>query len=120
MANGTLKTRRCWGQRLTRSWNRGRMLDFKFDVDFFGQLDALVMVVDFDSKLLLRFILTDDVLIQESFDLGRLGKVDVFGRRFVVLIFVDDVLTNADAFVTDEDGRPRDQLPNVILALVAK
>jgi hypothetical protein len=46
--------------------------------------------------------------------------VNVFRGRLVVLIFIDDVLTNADALVTDEDGRPRDQLPNVILALVAK
>jgi hypothetical protein len=93
----------------------------EFDVGLLaGQLDALVMVVDGDSKLLLRFILADDVLIEESLYLRWLRKVNVFRGRLVVLIFINDVLANTDALVTDEDGRPRDQFTDVILALVAK
>src|SRR4029079_19659431 len=46
----------------------------KFDIGLFaGQLDALVVVVNGDSKLLLGFILADDVLIEESLNLRRLG-----------------------------------------------
>src|SRR5262245_39841369 len=93
----------------------------KFDVRLFaGQLDALVVIVDRDSKLLLGFILADDILIEESLNLGWFGKVNVFRGWLVILIFIDDVLTNPNAFVTDEDGRPRDQFPDVILTLVAK
>jgi len=33
------------------------------------------MVVDRDRQLLLGLLLADDVLVQESFDLGRLGKL---------------------------------------------
>ena len=53
----------------------------KLDVGLFArQLDALVVVVNGDSQLLLRFILADDVLIEESLDLGRLGKMNVLGE----------------------------------------
>ena len=78
------------------------------------------MVIDGDSELLLRFILADYVLIEKPFDLGWLWKMYVFGRRFVILIFIDDVLANANALVTDEDSRPRDQFTNVILAFIAE
>jgi hypothetical protein len=36
------------------------------------------------------------------------------------LIFVDDVLTNGDAFIADEHGRTRDQFTNVILTLITE
>jgi hypothetical protein len=93
----------------------------QFDVGLLPrQLNPLVVVVYGDRKLLLRFILADDVLIEKTFDLRRLWKVDVFRRRFVILIFIDDVLANANALIADENGGARDQFANVILALVAE
>ena len=50
----------------------------QFDIGFFpGQFNPLVVVVDRYCKFLFRFILTDDVLIEEAFNLGRLWKVYV-------------------------------------------
>jgi len=78
------------------------------------------MIVDSDSQLLFRSVLAYDVLIEESFDLRWLRKMYVFRRGLVVLIFIDDVLTNPDAFITDEDRGTSDQFTNIILALVAE
>ena len=78
------------------------------------------MIVHSDGQFLLRSILSDDVLIKESLDLGRLGKMYVSGRRLIVLIFIDNVLTHADTLVTDEDSGPRDQFSNVILTLITE
>jgi len=44
----------------------------------------------------------------------------VFRGRLVVLIFVDDVLANTDAFITNEHSGPCDQFTNIILTLVAE
>jgi len=44
----------------------------------------------------------------------------VSGRRLIVLIFIDNVLTHADTLVTDEDSGPRDQFSNVILTLITE
>jgi hypothetical protein len=59
-------------------------------------------------------------LVEESFDLGWLGKVDVLRRRLVVLILIDDVLANRHTFITDENRGPCDQFTNVILTLIAE
>jgi hypothetical protein len=78
------------------------------------------MVVDGDCKLLLRFVLANHILIEESFDFGWLGEVNVLGRRLVVLILIDDVLAYSHAFITDKNRGPCDQFTNVILALIAE
>jgi len=78
------------------------------------------MVVDGDCELLFRPVLTDYILVKESFDLRRLRKMYVLGRGLVVLIFVDDVLTNADAFITNEDRGTSDKFTNIILTLVTE
>jgi len=46
--------------------------------------------------------------------------MDIAGRGLIVLIFIDDVLTHTNAFITDEHRRPRDQFSNIILTLVAE
>ena len=84
------------------------------------QFDAFVVIVDGYRELLLRSILPDNILIQKAFDLRGLGKMYVLGRWLVVLILVDDVLANPDAFITDEDRGPRDQFTNIILTFVAE
>jgi hypothetical protein len=78
------------------------------------------VVVNSHGKLLFGFILADDVLIEEAFDLGRLREMYVLRRRFVILILIDNVLAYANAFVTDEDSGTRDQFSDIILALVAE
>ena len=78
------------------------------------------MVVNRHSELLFRLILTDDVLVEETFDLRGLRQMYVFRRRLVILIFVDDVLANTNTLVTDEDSRPCYELPDVILAFVTE
>ena len=45
--------------------------------------------------------------------------MDISRRRFVILILIDDVLTNPNALVTDKDSRTSYELTNVILAFVA-
>ena len=93
----------------------------QFDVGFLaGKFNALVVVVNGHGKLLFRFVLANNVLIEEAFDLGRFWKMYVLGRRFVILIFINNVLADANAFVADEDSRSRDQFSDVILALVAE
>src|SRR5439155_15934127 len=83
-------------------------------------LDALVVVVDRDRQLLLRALLADDVLVEELLDLlGRRER----GPRAAVLepvVVGDDVVADLDALVADEDGRTRDELPDVVLVLVTE
>jgi hypothetical protein len=42
------------------------------------------------------------------------------GLALVFELFANDVIAQFDAFVTDEDGRTRNQLANFVLALAAK
>ena len=46
--------------------------------------------------------------------------MDIFAGRFVILIFVNNVLADANTFITDEDCGTRNQLPNFILTLVTE
>jgi hypothetical protein len=85
-----------------------------------GHLVPLVVVVHGDRELLLRRLLADDVLIEESLDLDRLGKPDAALRLVRFFFFGDDVEADVDAFVADVDGRSGDELPDVALALVAE
>jgi hypothetical protein len=78
------------------------------------------MIVNGYSELLFGPVLSDDVLIQKSLDLGRLGKMYVLRGRLVVLVLVDDVLTNPHALITDENRGTSDQFTNIILTLVAE
>jgi len=78
------------------------------------------MIVNGYSELFFGPVLSNDVLIQKSFDLGGLGKMYVLRGRLVVLVLVDDVLTNPHAFITDENRGTSDQFTNIILTLVAE
>jgi hypothetical protein len=42
------------------------------------------------------------------------------GLALVLELFADDVIAQFDAFVTDKDGRTRNQLADFVLALAAK
>jgi hypothetical protein len=78
------------------------------------------VIVNGYSEFLFGPVLPNDVLIEKSLDLGRLGKMYVLRGRLVVLVLVDDVLTNPHALITDENRGTSDQFTNIILALVAE
>src|SRR5207248_9092230 len=63
-----------------------------------------------------------DVEVEKLLDLFRLRKLaGAFHRaRLIFAIFSNDVEADVDAFVADVNGRARDQLLHVALALVAE
>jgi hypothetical protein len=65
-------------------------------------LDALVVVINRNGELLLGLVLADDVLVEEGFDVLRLGQVR---RRSSWMSFAAVVLENRvadpDALVAD-------------------
>src|SRR5207244_7277194 len=85
-------------------------------------VDSLVVVVDGDGELLLGPLLADHIEVEELFDFLRFGqRAGAFqGPRLVLAALSDDVEADVDAFVTDVDRRPGDQLLDVALALVAE
>ena len=88
-------------------------------------LDALVVVVDGDGKLLLGLILTNHVLVEEGLNLLRLRKMRGrrAGRGLSAIVFEDRV---ADGYALIADigarvvRRGGDKLGNRILRFVAK
>src|SRR6185437_9658326 len=88
-------------------------------------VDALVVVVNRDRKLLLGLLLADYVFIEEGFDLLRLGQVVRSGRsmRFTAIIFKNGI-ADGNTLVTNVSpgiiaGR-RNELGDSVLRLVAK
>ncbi len=82
--------------------------------------DALVVVVDRDGQLLLGAFLADDVFVEELLDFLR-GRQRRAGAAVLEAVVVgDDVVADLDALVADEDRGPRDELPDVVLVLVAE
>src|SRR5262245_41139356 len=114
----------CLGQqRLSsaRGPNQQNVALVQFDVAAsLGKLDALVMVIDCYSQFLLCGFLADDILVQVGLDLVRLGQRMTLDVCLNNLIVIDNVVANADALITDENGRSCNELSNVVLALVAK
>ena len=93
----------------------------KLDIGFFpGELDTFVMIVNGDCQFLFGFVLPNDVLIEKCFDVGWFGKMYVSAGRFVILVFIDDVLAYAYTFIAYENGWTCNQLSNFILAFVAE
>ena len=85
------------------------------------RIDALVVIVDRDGEDLLRALLADHVLVEDSLDLARLRDGRCRGEAFfLVALLGDDVVAEVDALVADVDGRSRDQLADLVLALSAE
>src|SRR3546814_16724915 len=64
--------------------------------------------------------LPDHVVVQHAADvLRRRHAVARLHQRRLVL-FADDVHAELDAFIADEHGRTRDELPHLMLALAAE
>ena len=96
-------------------------LDFVPAARLLLDLDALVVVVDRDRELLLGLFLADDVLVEELLDfLGDGQRRARAAARLEAVVVGDDVVTDLDAFIADEDGRTRDELPDIVLILVAE
>ena len=83
-------------------------------------IEALVVIVNGDGQDFLGTRLADDVLVENRLDLLRLRQLVVPGLAAVLELFANDVITQLDAFIADEDRRARDQLANFVLALAAK
>src|SRR5215831_5480829 len=84
-------------------------------------VDALVVVVHRNRQDLLGPLLADHVFIEHGLDLGRLGHRRQAVRLFFLLdLFGDDVVAEADALVTDVDGRARDELLDFLLIFPAE
>ena len=85
-----------------------------------GLIDALVVIVDGDREHLLGVALADDVIVQHLEDLLR-GRHALLGFHEGGLVLLpDDLHAEFDAFVADEDGRARNELADLVLALAAE
>ena len=81
---------------------------------------ALVVVVHGHRKHALRVLLADHIVVEDRLDLaGGRHAGPALGDGALVLL-TDDVHAELDALVADEDGRPGDQLPHLMLALSAE
>ena len=83
------------------------------------------MVVNRHGEFLLGLFLTDNVLVQESFDFMQLGKlVRSSGRRCCRAVIFENGVADRDALVANVGpgivARGRDQLGNGVLRLVAE
>src|SRR5207302_8626440 len=78
------------------------------------------MVVDRYGQRFLRPLLADDVLVEELLDLLRGRERRPRAAIFEAVVIRDDVVADLDALVADENRRPRDELPDVVLVLVAE
>jgi hypothetical protein len=78
------------------------------------------VVVDGDREGTLGRLLADHVLVQDLVDLTRLGQVLELEYRRRRQLFVDDLVTEIDAFVADIDAGSGDQLLDLALGLAAE
>ena len=78
------------------------------------------MIVHRDRQDALGVRLSDHVVVEYG--------ADVLGRRYPILgtdqgrlvLLTDDVHAKLDAFIADEDRRPRNKFPHFVLALAAE
>jgi hypothetical protein len=83
-------------------------------------LDALVVVVDGDRERALRFLLRDDVVVQDAVDVARTRQIVEIELGRSRELLVDDLVTEVDALVADVDAGAGDQLLDLPLALAAE
>jgi hypothetical protein len=83
-------------------------------------VDSLVVVVDGDRQHFLGVLLADHVIVQHLVDFRRAGHTLARLQEGGLVLLADDLHAQFDAFVADEDRRPGDQLPDLVLALAAE
>ena len=83
-------------------------------------MDALVVVVDGYSEFLLCSFLTDDVLLEELFDLNGCGRRGSLSTVLESIVVRNDLIADFHALIANEHRRPGDELAHVALILVAE
>src|SRR5713101_7825082 len=78
------------------------------------------MLIDGDGELLLRFVLTDHVFIEERLDLAGLGQRRTRRNRLSLLIVGDDLVADVDALIADVNRRAGNELFDFVLRLTAE
>ena len=80
------------------------------------------MVVHGHRKHLFGAVLTDDMLVQRTADLHRLGHAQGVGLFAFLLaqFFVEDAFAHIDAAVADVDAGSRDEFAHLRVAFSAK
>ena len=82
---------------------------------------TLVVVVHRDGQHLFGALLADDVFVENGVDFIRHGQLVIAALGAAVLDFLaDNVVTQIDAFITDEHGRSGNQLAHLVLALATE
>ncbi len=92
----------------------------QFDVILRGMIEPLVVVVHRNRQHALGMFLPDHIVVQHLADVARrrhaIGGLQARGLG----LFADDVHEQFDTFITDEHGRPGDQLAHLMLAFAAE
>jgi hypothetical protein len=78
------------------------------------------MVVYSHREALLGVVLPDDIGVKKRLDLGRGRKVELAFPLRNIGLFVNDVLAELDALITDVDVWSGDELADFTLALGTK
>src|SRR5207237_4160457 len=65
-------------------------------------------------------VLADHVVVEHPADVARPGHPVARLDQRRLMLLTDDIHAELDAFVADEHGRTRNQLPDLVLALAAK
>jgi len=78
------------------------------------------VVVDGDREGLLGDILADDVVVEKLIDLARLGQLFEGRVGGITEFFLNDLVAQIDALVTNVDTGARNELLDLLLALPAK
>ena len=76
--------------------------------------------MDRDREHLLGVVLADDVVVENLADLLRGRNLVARFRQRRLVLLADDVHAQLDAFVTNEDGRPGNELAHLVLALATE
>ena len=83
-------------------------------------IEALIVIVNSDCEDFLGLHLADDILVKNRIDFLRLGQLVATRVTTVLELLANDVITELDAFITDEDGWTSNQLAYFVLAFAAK
>jgi hypothetical protein len=83
-------------------------------------VEALVVVVDGNRQHALGVVLADDVGVEHGANLAGARHAVARLDEGVLVLLADDVHAQLDAFIADEDGRPRNELADLVLALAAE
>ena len=76
--------------------------------------------MDRDREHLLGVVLADDIVVEDLADLLRGRNIVARFRQQGLVLLADNVHAKLDVFVTNEDGRPGNELAHLVLAFAAE